>query len=143
MLYGERQVHEGRAGEPLNLKQLWTAALGELQIGLPRATYDTWFKDTQVISEEDDVFLIGVPNAFAREWLENKFRQQVRATLQHLVGRTVDVRFVTAAAAAAGQPAGSTGPSNGHRTHATPPAGPLEPRGPGLPAGAECRDDFP
>ncbi|TMG56516.1 MAG: chromosomal replication initiator protein DnaA [Chloroflexi bacterium] len=81
----------------MNLKQIWTAALGELQVGLPRSTYDTWFKDTQVLSEEDDVFLIGVPNAFAREWLENKFRPQVRTTLQHLLGRTVDVRFVTSA----------------------------------------------
>jgi len=90
-------VHEQREGEPLNLKQIWTAALGELQVGLPRSTYDTWFKDTQVLSEEDDVFLIGVPNAFAREWLENKFRPQVRTTLQHLLGRTVDVRFVTSA----------------------------------------------
>ena len=90
-------MHEQREGEPLNLKQIWTAALGELQVGLPRSTYDTWFKDTQVLSEEDDVFLIGVPNAFAREWLENKFRPQVRTTLQHLLGRTVDVRFVTSA----------------------------------------------
>src|SRR5256884_2874555 len=101
MLCGERQVHEGRAGEPLNLKQLWTAALGELQVGLSRAQYDTWFKDTQVISEEDDVFLIGVPNAFAREWLDSKFRPQVRAALQHLLGRTVDVRFVTSSGAPA------------------------------------------
>jgi chromosomal replication initiator protein len=94
-------LHERREGEPLNLKQLWTAALGELQVGLSRAQYDTWFKDTQVLSEEDDVFLIGVPNAFAREWLESKFRPQVRAALQHLLGRTVDVRFVTSSGATA------------------------------------------
>ena len=93
--------HVRREGEPLNVKQLWTAALGELQVGLSRAQYDTWFKDTQVISEEDDVYLIGVPNAFAREWLESKFRPQVREALQHLVGRTVDVRFVTSSGAPA------------------------------------------
>ena len=107
---GSVLLHERREGEPLNLKQLWTAALGELQVGLSRAQYDTWFKDTQVISEEDDVFLIGVPNAFAREWLESKFRQQVRAALQHLLGRTVDVRFVTSS---------GTAPSAG-RTSAAP-----------------------
>ena len=55
-----------------DLKQLWQTALGELQVGLSRANYDTWFKDTAIISEEDDVFLVGVPNAFAREWLESK-----------------------------------------------------------------------
>ncbi len=81
----------------MNLKQLWQAALGELQIGLSRANYETWFKDTAIVSEEDDVFLVGVPNAFAREWLENKYRPQVRGALQHLLGRTVDVRFVTVA----------------------------------------------
>src|SRR5204863_8259800 len=38
---------------------------------------------------------------FAREWLESKFRPQVRAALQHLLGRTVDVRFVTSSGAPA------------------------------------------
>ena len=78
-----------------NLKELWRAALGELQLAMPKANYDTWFKETYVVSEEDDVFCIGVPNAFAREWLDNKYRSQVRTSLQRLVGRTVDVRFIT------------------------------------------------
>src|SRR6185503_10551171 len=92
-------VVERREGEPMNLKQLWSAALGEMQLTLTKGNYETWFKDTAVISEEDDVFMIGVPNAFAREWLENKYRAQVRETLQRLVGRTVDVRFVNMTAA--------------------------------------------
>jgi chromosomal replication initiator protein len=109
MRVGSVDLYERREGDPLNLKQLWTAALGELQVGLSRAQYDTWFKDTQVVSEEDDVFVIGVPNAFAREWLEKKFRTEVRGALQHLLGRTVDVRFVTSTG---GQP-----PSGGAATH--------------------------
>jgi chromosomal replication initiator protein len=119
MVVGSVLLHGRREGEPLNLKQLWTAALGELQVGLSRAQYDTWFKDTQVVSEEDDVFLIGVPNAFAREWLESKFRNQVRAALQHLLGRTVDVRFVTT----------SGGPPAPARTSAAP--GMTSPASPG------------
>jgi len=84
-----------RGEDRISTKELWQAALGELQLGLSKANYDTWFKDTYVVSEEDDVYCIGVPNAFAREWLENKYRPQVRTALQHLVGRTVDVRFLT------------------------------------------------
>jgi len=91
-LAGERQT---------NLRHLWQAALGQLQLDMPRAQYDTWFKETYVVSEEDDVYCIGVPNAFAREWLEGKHRTQVREVLQRLVGRTVDVRFVTIAASQA------------------------------------------
>ena len=97
---GSVLLFERREGEPLNLKQLWHAALGELQVGMSKANYDTWFKETAITSEEDDVFCVGVPNAFAREWLENKYRPQVRDTLRHLLGRTVEVRFVTLTAAA-------------------------------------------
>ena len=61
------------AGARTNLKELWRAALGELQLAMPKANYDTWFKETYVVSEEDDVFCIGVPNAFAREWLEEAY----------------------------------------------------------------------
>jgi len=102
-------VFERREGEPMNLKALWSAALGEMQVALTKGNYDTWFKDTAIVSEEDDVFMIGVPNAFAREWLENKYRQQVRETLQKLLSRTVDVRFVnlTAAAIRYDRPAGA------------------------------------
>ena len=92
-------MFERREGEPLNLKSLWSAALGEIQVTLTKGNYDTWFKDTAIVSEEDDVFLIGVPNAFAREWLESKYRQQVRETLHRLLSRTVDVRFVNLTAA--------------------------------------------
>jgi len=99
---------EGRT----DLKQLWSGALGEIQLGLTRANFDTWFKDTTIISEEDDVYCVGVPNAFAREWLENKYRPQVRQALQHIVGRTVDVRFVTSPGTGASK-SGSSGPRPG------------------------------
>ena len=101
----------------VNLKDVWQAALGELQLGLSRANYDTWFKDTSIVSEEDDLFCVGVPNAFAREWLESKYRAQVRAALQHILHRTVDVKFVTA-------PGGSVP----QRPGAPRPAGAPEPR---------------
>jgi len=129
-----------RAGEgtdaKVDLKQMWATALGELQVGLSRANYDTWFKDTTILSEEDDVFLIGVPNAFAREWLENKYRGPVRTALQHLVGRTVDVRFVTSSAGVspsrAPAPTGRTpgGSGGGREGHSGPsqPAPALIPR---------------
>ncbi|HEV2249340.1 MAG TPA: chromosomal replication initiator protein DnaA [Candidatus Limnocylindria bacterium] len=118
-----------------NLKELWRAALGELQLAMPKANYDTWFKETYVVSEEDDVFCIGVPNAFAREWLENKYRTHVRASLTRLVGRTVDVRFITVppvAAPAAGTGQRPTNPAYSGQNPAggvTPVAPPSERRG--------------
>jgi chromosomal replication initiator protein len=125
-----------------NLKELWRAALGELQLAMPKANYDTWFKETYVVSEEDDVFCIGVPNAFAREWLENKYRGQVRSSLQRLVGRTVDVRFITvpggaAPVSGAGQrPANQVNSGQNATGSVTPVAPPSERRGEGAPVTA-------
>jgi chromosomal replication initiator protein len=90
-----------------DVKQLWSAVLGELQVELTKANFDTFLKDTTVLSEEDGIFLIGVPNAFVRDFIERKFRGQVKSALQRSLGRTVDVRFVTAPAPGASLRAGS------------------------------------
>jgi chromosomal replication initiator protein len=84
----------------LNSNKVWQAVLGELQLGISKANFDTWFKNTSILSTEDDVYIVGVPNAFAREWLESRYRQQVKQALQRSIGHTVDVRFVTATTAA-------------------------------------------
>jgi chromosomal replication initiator protein len=77
-----------------NPTQVWQAALGELQLQVSKANYMTWLKDTQLISYEDGLFVIGAPTAFATEWLENRLQSLVRKTLIGITGRTVDVRFV-------------------------------------------------
>lgn len=95
-----------------NADQMWRAALGELQLQVSKANYTTWLKDTQVISYEDGLFVIGAPTAFAMEWLENRLHSLVRKTLIGIAGRTVDVRFVVTpsgrAAARSGRPATRT-----------------------------------
>ena len=52
--------------------QIWQAALIELQLQMTKATFDTWVKNTRAISHKDGIFVIGVPDALARDWLENR-----------------------------------------------------------------------
>jgi len=78
----------------MNADQVWQAALGELQLELTRATFDTWLRGTRVVSYEDGTFIIGVTNAYARDWLENRLRSVILRTISRLAGRTVAVRFV-------------------------------------------------
>ena len=51
----------------MDARQVWQAALGELQLQMTKATFDTWLKDTSVISYEDSTVVIGVSNAYAKE----------------------------------------------------------------------------
>jgi len=78
----------------MNAKQLWQAALGQLQMETPRATFDTWVRDAELLAYEDRAFVIGVQNAYARDWLEDRLLSTVKRVLTGIVGQTVEVRFV-------------------------------------------------
>src|SRR5258708_7886865 len=77
----------------MNVRQVWSAALSELQQQTTRSTYDTWLKGTTILSYEDGTCLVGVPSAFAKEWLESRFAERIAKVLAHHIGQPVQVRF--------------------------------------------------
>jgi chromosomal replication initiator protein len=80
----------------MDAKQVWRAALGELQVSLSPANFDTWLKDTELIEIDEQRFRIAAPNGFARDWLDNRYRTLISQTLARVVGRSVQVEFVVA-----------------------------------------------
>jgi len=78
----------------MNADQIWQAALGELQLQMTKPTFDTWLKNTRAISYEDGTLIIGVHNAYAKDWLENRLMSIIKRTLVGIVGRAVEARFV-------------------------------------------------
>ncbi|MEW6567518.1 MAG: chromosomal replication initiator protein DnaA [Chloroflexota bacterium] len=78
----------------MNAAQTWQAALGQLQLEMPRATFDTWVRDAELLAYEDGTYVVGVQNAYARDWLEDRLLGTVKRVLTSLSGRTADVRFV-------------------------------------------------
>ncbi len=72
---------------------VWQMVLSELALQMPSATYDTWVRDTTVIAYEDGEFIIGMPNAYARDWLENRLRHTIKRTLSSILHRGVQVQF--------------------------------------------------
>ncbi len=82
------------AHNDLNPQQVWKAVLGELQMQMTRATFDTWVKNTSVVSYADGVFVIGVPNTYAVEWLENRLLGTIKRTVMNIVKRSVELRFI-------------------------------------------------
>ena len=66
-------------------EQIWKSVLGELEISLSKANFTTWFKNTQIVSVDDDLVVVGVPNVFTKEWLEKKYHPQILEALGHSV----------------------------------------------------------
>jgi chromosomal replication initiator protein len=78
----------------MKAERIWEAAMGQLQMEMPRASFDTWVRDAELLTYEDGLFVIGVQNAFARDWLEDRLASTVKRVLTGITGRTVDTRFV-------------------------------------------------
>ncbi len=74
--------------------QVWEAALGELQLQMTKANYDTWLRDTFLASQEDGLFIIGVGSPFAADTLEQRLSPMIRKVLSSVVGHEVHLRFV-------------------------------------------------
>jgi chromosomal replication initiator protein len=75
-------------------QEIWDTALGELQLQVSKPNYNTWLKDTKGIECRTDLFVIGAPNAFIAEWLENRLLSLIKKTLSGIIGSSVDVQFM-------------------------------------------------
>ena len=78
----------------MDTQQAWQAALGQLEMEMPKASFDTWVRNTQLLTVEDSTFKIGVHNAYARDWLENRLSSTVERVLTGLMGAQYGVQFV-------------------------------------------------
>jgi chromosomal replication initiator protein len=77
----------------MDAKQVWRAALGELQVSLSQANFETWLKDTALVDVNESTFTIAVPNGFAKDWLETRYRSLISQTLARVVGYSVQLDF--------------------------------------------------
>ncbi len=75
-------------------EQAWQAAIGQLQMEMPKAAFNTWVRDTELVSYEDGSFIIGVQNAYARDWLESRLSSTAKRLLTGIMNRSVEVRFI-------------------------------------------------
>jgi chromosomal replication initiator protein len=78
----------------MNAEQAWQSVLGQLQMEMPRASFDTWVRDTRPMLYADGLLTVGVRNAYARDWLESRLASTVSRLLIGIMNSNVSVRFV-------------------------------------------------
>lgn len=71
----------------------WKATLGQLELLVTRANFDTWLRDTVGLRHEYDRFIVGAQNDFATEWLATRLKPLISKTLARVVGHAIDVMF--------------------------------------------------
>ncbi len=78
----------------MNPQDIWHATLGELQLQMTKATFDTWVRPTFAIGYENGAMVVGVHSPYAKEWLENRLQTTIQRTLTGILGRSAQVRYI-------------------------------------------------
>ena len=67
----------------MDLVEVWQNALGEIQVALSRANFETWFRNTFIYDYKKGVFTIGVPSIFYEGFLKKHYLKDITKALQN------------------------------------------------------------
>ncbi len=67
----------------MDLEKIWQGALAELELFVSKANFTTWLKKATLNSFKEKDVVIGVPNAFTKEWLQNKYHKQIVTAIKN------------------------------------------------------------
>jgi chromosomal replication initiator protein len=77
----------------MNAEHAWQATLGQLQLEMSKAAFDTWVSSAEFLGYDENQrkFEIGVKNAYARDWLEDRLSATMARMLTGMMGCPVTV----------------------------------------------------
>ena len=81
-------------GSSIQPERAWQMALDQLRLDMPKASFDTWVRDTSFVSFNDGVFTIGTPNAYGREWLASRLTSTLTRLMTGILNQQLVVEFI-------------------------------------------------
>ncbi len=75
-------------------KKLWDSVLVEMELSLSKPNFNTWFKDTAIIRQEEGAVYLSVPNTFVQDWLGSKFHNTILKALRTLSGNVQSLHYL-------------------------------------------------
>ena len=74
----------------------WARILSRIENKLDPHTFETWFRPTALLREQDGGLDVAVPNEVFRDWLTQKYAPLIRESLEEFPGAPTDIRFFVA-----------------------------------------------
>lgn len=93
----------------MDFDKLWKDALVEIELGVSRANFITWFKNTNVAGEENGVLFVNVPNTFVKEWLSGKYHKFILKAVHNIHPHIKNIDYLISSASSP-LPKNSTAP---------------------------------
>ncbi len=79
----------------LQLAKIWEQALEITKHDVSKPTFETWFKDTELIAYYGDTLVIKTPNEYCKNTLENSYYSVLQRNLEALLEHSIKMRFIT------------------------------------------------
>lgn len=77
------------------LQTIWGSVLGELEVTLSQANFQTWLKGTDLAEIDDSQATVYVPNIFTRQWVQDKYNQQILEALRKINPSINKIEYTT------------------------------------------------
>ena len=82
-----------------DLQKIWSVALGELEVVISKANFQTWFKSTFILDFKKGVFTVGVPSFFIEDYLRKHYVKEIKSALAKQLNEPVEeIKFKVASA---------------------------------------------
>jgi len=78
----------------MDLQKLWKSALSEIELSVSKATYQTHFAQTQLVSLVDSIATMGFSNPLMRTLVETRYYSLVKSVLDHHTKENISLVFV-------------------------------------------------
>ncbi len=69
-------------GRDSETAQKWLEVLEQLRLQMPKATFEAWLQDTKVLRRVEDRLVIGVKDATAKDWLDNRLKPMIERAVK-------------------------------------------------------------
>ena len=77
----------------MDKEKLWQTVLSQVQLTISSANFNTWFKNTSILSKEGGLIVIAVPNSFSKEWLEKKYNKDILKIIQNFNEKVKGIKY--------------------------------------------------
>ncbi|MGB2878774.1 MAG: chromosomal replication initiator protein DnaA [Candidatus Omnitrophota bacterium] len=75
------------------MENIWGKALTNLESEVNDQVFTAWFVPIRQLTVEDGAISLGVPNKFFENWIKEKYFSLIKAAVQQIAGKSMEIRF--------------------------------------------------
>jgi chromosomal replication initiation ATPase DnaA len=75
-------------------QEFWSLILDDPKLQMARATFAAWLQTARAIGQENGTLFVRVPNARAKNWLQNRRAGTIQRTVDYFSSSPLEIRFV-------------------------------------------------